>query len=426
MKWRIADPSHLLQAVRLSLHEGGRFLRSRLAPNGPILRERLLSYVHKTSWGMYAAGVDHDTIARLLDWALAEALQPNGDFYFPEEGPEYRNFQRVYRPLNFLRIGCFIGHPIVHTPGVIDRVLQHQHEPSGGVFNYIGDDPKQPEYPPTIGVLNSTFFGRLMIELDLRDRARAVADWICRWVDANRSHLLEGRLYAHMTPNGELVTEVKPGERIWKVVDYAVPRQEFWNPGVAIAYLAFFYDTMRSRWNEPDEQARPYLNACMPLLDFDDDMPLDTYLWPSKCKAGWGAGELMRVLVKYGEKKGSGAFSRNGPEGAAQKRLLTPFSFPADTMEKAYRVAERTAMFTFMDNQLADGGWPAMQYPLSDLGEEMQYTYKPLKNLVAVPPDPIGGQNRLWLPGEEITGEFLGEMKAIEEGVAAWLGAGGG
>ena len=158
---------------------------------------------------------------------------------------------------------------------------------------------------------------------------------------------------------------------------------------------------MRSRWGEPEERARPYLDACMPLLDFDDAMPLDTYLWPSKCKAGWGAGELMRVLVKYGLAEG-------------------------DTIEKAYRVAERTAMFTFMDNQLPSGGWPAMQYPLSDLGDEMQYTYKPLKRIVAVPPHPIEGENRLWLPGEEITGEFLGEMKAIEEGVAAWLGAAGG
>ncbi len=90
MTWRISDPLHLLGAMRLSLEEGGRFLASQIAPNGPILREPNLSYVHKASWGMYAAGVDHGTIARLLDWIQTEALRENGDFYVPGERPEYK------------------------------------------------------------------------------------------------------------------------------------------------------------------------------------------------------------------------------------------------------------------------------------------------------------------------------------------------
>ena len=66
MNWRIADPAHLLAAIRVSLAQGGVFLKSRIAPNGPILAKRNVSYIHKTSWGMYAAGVDHATIARTL------------------------------------------------------------------------------------------------------------------------------------------------------------------------------------------------------------------------------------------------------------------------------------------------------------------------------------------------------------------------
>ena len=31
----------------------------------------------------------------------------------------------------------------------------------------------------------------------------------------------------------------------------------------------------------------------------------------------------------------------------------------------------------------------------------------------------------IFLPGEEITGEFLGETKSIEQGVVAWLKKGG-
>ena len=89
---------------------------------------------------MYAGGVDHDVIAGVLDWVEREALQPNGDFYFPEEPPEYKDTQRVYRPLTFGKVAAWIGHPVIRRPRVIDRIMQYQHA-SGGVFNYIGDDP---------------------------------------------------------------------------------------------------------------------------------------------------------------------------------------------------------------------------------------------------------------------------------------------
>ena len=396
MNWQIADPAHLLAAIRISLAQGGEYLRSRMAPNGPILAKRNVNYIHKTSWGMYAAGVDHATIARMLDWVEREALQPNGDFYFPEESPEYKDLQRVYRPMTFGKVAAWIGHPVIRKPVVIDRILQYQHQPSGGVFHYIGDDPDNVQEQASIGTLNTTFFGHLMIALDIRDRATRAADWLVRWVDANREHLTTGRLYTQMTPGGELITDVGPGEEIFKVLDTQRPKQEFWNTGTTMAYLLLLYDTMRSQWDCGEEQARPYLDAAKVLLDFDATMPLDTYLWPSKCKAAWGAGEMLRVLVGY---------------------------FPDDeeTMKKAYHVAERTAIFTFLDNQLPDGSWSRMHYPLDSRIPEMAFSYKPLKNIVRVPDDYVEGSNTIWLPAEELTGEILGEMKVVEQGLAAWL-----
>lgn len=398
MNWRITDPEHLLGAMRTALFQGGQFLVSRIEPNGPILRERNVSYMYKASWGMYAAGVDHAVIARLIDWVEREALKPNGDFYFPEEGVEYKDMQRVYRAMTFGKVAAWIGHPVIRSPRVVERILQYQHRPSGGVFACIGDDPKHVEPQPAIGSLNTTFFGHLMIALDRRDEALAAGEWVRRWVAANRQHLARGALYTQMTPDGQLLTDVAPGERISKIVDTQHPKQEFWHVGTAMAYLAVLYDTMRARWGSTAEQARPYLDAALALLDFEATMPLDTYLWPSKCKVGWGAGELLRVLVQYGWEEQA-------------------------TLEKAYRVAERVAVFTFLDNQLPDGGWPAMHYPLSEQISEIDYSYKPLKGTVWAPPQPIPGSRTIFLSGEEITGEFLGEMKSIEQGVAAWLKA---
>jgi hypothetical protein len=197
------------------------------------------------------------------------------------------------------------------------------------------------------------------------------------------------------------VTDVAPGERIGKLVDRQSPKQEFWQVGTAMAYLATLYETLRCRWEYTAREAQPYLDAALALLDFEAAMPLDTYLWPSKCKVGWGAGELLRVLVRF--------------------RLGTP-----EVLEGAYRIAERVAIFTFLDNQLPGGGWPAMHYPLGEAIPEMALSYKPLKGTVWTPDARIEGSKTIYLPSEEITGEFLGELKAIEQGVAAWLASGAG
>jgi hypothetical protein len=397
---RIRELAHLLGAIRACLQQGGSYLVSRCAPNGPIMRhicrrEPNLSYLHKAIWGMYAAGVEHDLIARLLDWAMKHALQPNGDFYIPGEGPEYKDSQRAYRPLTFGKVAAWIGHPLARDERIINRLLQYQHR-SGGAFNYIGEDPAKVEEQPTIGSLNTTFFGHLMIALGRKEEAIRAGDWCCRFVQANEEYMArDGVLYSNMTPDGRLLTDVKPGGRISGLVDNRAPKQEFWQIGTTMAYLCTLYDALRAQWGYSAEQARPYLDNAFSLLDFEATMPLDTYLWPSKCKVGWGAGELLRVLVKY-------------DLGTEAQR------------EGAYQAARKTAIFTFMDNQLPNGGWSCMHYPLSELIPEMALDYKPLKGLVNVPDQRIPGSNTIFLPSEEISGEFLGEMKVVEQGVAAW------
>jgi len=359
------------------------------------MREPNLSYIHKAAWGMYAAGVDHALIGRLLDWAWAHALHPHGDFYCPGEGPEYKDSQRAYRPLTFGKVAAWIGHPLIRDERVISRLLQYQHA-SGGCFNYIGDGP-QVEERPTLGTLNTSFFGHLMLALGRRAEAIRAGDWLRRWVQANEPHMAqEGVGYSNLTLDGALVTELSPGARMAGLVDRRQPKQEFWQVGTTMAYLAALYDQMRREWGYSAEAARPYLESALALLDYEATMPLETYLWPSKCKVAWGAGELLRVLVQYG--LGS----------AAQ-------------IELAYQAARKTAVFTFMDNQLPHGGWSCMHYPTSELAPELAYDYKPLAGLVAVPDAPIPGSQTIWLPSEEITGEFLGEIKSVELGVQALL-----
>jgi hypothetical protein len=62
-----------------------------------------------------------------------------------------------------------------------------------------------------------------------------------------------------------------------------------------------------------------------------------------------------------------------------------------------------------------------MHYPLSELIPEMAFDYKPLKGMVNVPDSRIEGSQTIFLPGEEITGEFLGELKSIQMGLEELL-----
>jgi len=389
---KISDMEHLLGAIRVAMQHGGSFLVNRRAPQGPIMRELNLSYIHKASWGMYAAGVDHGIIAQMLDWAKDKALQPNGDFYIPGERVEYKDMQRVYRPLTFGKVAAWINHPLIEDDLVLNRIFQYQHK-SGGAFNYIGDDPKNIEEQPSIGTLNTSFFGHLMIALDIKDKAVMVGDWMCRFVQANKENMAErGLMYTNMTPDGDLITAITPGGKISGMVDTKDAKQEFWQSGTTMAYLVVLYEKLRESWGMSADNAQKYLDNALILLDFEDMMPLYTYPWPSKCKVGWGAGELLRTMAKF--------------------RIGTQ-----EQMDKAYRVAKNVAIFTFIDNQLPNGGWSCMHYPLSELIPEMAFDYKPLKGLLNVPDSRIPNSETIFLPGEEISGEFLGEMKCIQMGV---------
>ena len=181
---RVREVEFLLGAMRESLAAGGEYLASRRYPTGPICHVRNVNYMHKATWGMYAAGVDHGIVAELLDWAGREALRDNGDFYFPEEEPQYQVMQRVYRPLTFMKVAVWLGHPLAKNEKVVERIFQYQHR-SGGIFNYIGDDPSHVEEQPTIGTLNTSFFGHLMVYLNEKERAIKTGDFLVHFVEAN-------------------------------------------------------------------------------------------------------------------------------------------------------------------------------------------------------------------------------------------------
>jgi hypothetical protein len=217
-------------------------------------------------------------------------------------------------------------------------------------------------------------------------------------VQENVRHMMaEGTFYTLTDRHGRLITEVGPGERIFKTVNNWDANQMGWNVGCAMAFLGNLYDTMLERWGFDAQAAQPYLDAALALVDFEDTMPVYTYYYPSKCKIVWGAGVLLRVLLKHS--LGSEAL-----------------------FDKLYRVAKRVFVLTFLGSQRPDGSWPALHYPLTDDAPELQFDYRVLKGLALPPIDRIAeSTTSSFLPAVEITGEFLGEIGAMIEGLELLL-----
>ena len=190
MDWRISEPAHLLRAMRLSLLEGGHFLSSRIAPLGPILRERNLNYVYQACWGMVAPPAWTTTPSPGSSTGSSATMQ-DGDLYFPRRGARVPRHAAALPRGEPRPRGVLIDHPMVNVPKVVDRIVQYQHR-RAECSHYIGDNLRRPEHPSTIGTLSTTCFGHLMIALDMREQALAAGQWVRQWVEQNRGPMGEG------------------------------------------------------------------------------------------------------------------------------------------------------------------------------------------------------------------------------------------
>jgi len=392
--WKLLNLYHLLGASRTALSEGGNWLASRIYPGGPILHEKDLNYIYKGVWGLYASGAPNAVLDGCFRW-IETALKPNGDLFFDEESEYHRVGLRGYRLFTIMKVAAWAGDPIARNGKVLSRMMEYQ-DPSGGVYDYIGERNGVIEEPLIrFTTLNTSFFGHAMIALDEKEPAMEAGGWLCRFVENNLRYMREeGVMYTGTDIRGRLRTDVEEESVIGRV-NLVNAKQEFWQVGVIMSYLALLYDVARSRWNVTDE-AEPFLKMALELNEFEARMPLYTYRYPSKCKVAWGAGELLRVLSKYGVGT-------------------------RDQIEKALNAATNTLVTTFIDNQLPDGGWSCEHYVTRTTDPEYQFEYKPLKGIVNVPTHPLQGSRASFITGEEIAGEFLGEIKAAEQGLVALI-----
>ena len=351
----------MIPPMETSMSRGADWLVSEFAPEGPIMRERDLSYCHKATWGLYEAG-RLDDVNKILDWIAENARMGTGRYGFPEESPFNNEMQLLYRFLTFGKVAERLRHPAFSNDRTRKEILTYQH-PSGGVWS----NKDSPEYMLSLNPLFTSFFTQWALAAGLMEPAVRSADFLAMMVGKNLPHMQakQGRFYFNYDPEIDaLVTESAPDGKINCFVDTIKPKQQFYQIGTALASLADMYTaTGHSR----------YLDASLRLAEFEQTLNPNGLQWPSYCKIGWGAAELYAIT------------------GSPVHRAM----------------AANVSQITFMDAQTKQGGWEDMFYPLKDHGAWESVEYDGSGRVPEKLPD-----DGTWvkLAGHEITGEFLGEM----------------
>lgn len=351
----------MIQRMALSMSRGADWLISEFAPDGPIMRERDLSFCHKVVWGLFEDG-RLGAVERLLDWIAANAKMDVGRYGFPQEPPFNNEMQLLYRFLTFGKVAERLRHPAFANDEVRAEILTYQH-PCGGAYG----NKDGAQYRRSLNPLVASFFAEWALAAGLTQPAQQSAGFLAMLVERNLPHMQgnPGRFYFTYDPDADaLLTESAPGHEIDCFVDTVKPRQHFYYIGTSMAALSDMHAlTGNTR----------YLEAALRLGEFEQRLNPVGLRWPSYCKIGWGAAELYAIT------------------GSPSHRAM----------------AANVSEITFMGAQTACGGWEHMFYPLADRGIWTSVEYDGSGRLPQSLPDD-GSWARL--SAHEITGEFLGEM----------------
>jgi hypothetical protein len=254
----------------------------RVGPDGcPPGSARLNGY-YRVPWALSAAGRPDDAVV-VLDWIEREALDLGGDLL---PGPPQTPFVATVAtyPLAQIALGAWQLERYDLARAILDRIEAAYIDPvTGGAF------AERPEARRTgrQDLLNTTQAGMAFITAGRTGVADGAYRWLRRLWDAQP--VLPERLYTSWDAHG-LMTEVEPGASSWAIyTDFHTRRQQFYNPGMAAAFLARYADVTRSA--EPVALARDLLRLNEAGAEFQFDHTDNVQI----CKYGWGVSSLLEV-----------------------------------------------------------------------------------------------------------------------------------
>lgn len=206
---------------------GVEWIVSRLGTDGAPPAADLANAYYRVPWALAQAGCVREA-ASVLSWMEREALE-DGDL---SPGPAQTPWtsENASYPLAIMAIGAWHLERYDTANTIMETLRAYQHPVTGGSF------VERPEQRATgrQEVLCTAQLGMAALLTGRFDVADGAFHWFRALWDAQPE--LPRKLYLAWDDNG-LVTEFSSDVAFGRVIDFQAPRQSFFNPGIAAAFL---------------------------------------------------------------------------------------------------------------------------------------------------------------------------------------------
>jgi hypothetical protein len=324
---------------------GTAWLLARIAPDGEPVGARERNGWYRVPWTLAVVG-ERETAAAVLSWAEREALTADGDLRAGAAQGAFTDRWASY-PLALLATGAWHLERYDTALALIRTASTYQDPRSGGSL------AERPELRRTSrqDLFPTAQLGMSALTVGRADIAEGAFRWLAALYDAQPE--LPRRLFTAWDEGG-LMTDV-PDELAFEVItDLHGRRQAFYNPGIAAAFLARYFQ------HSGDERARELGRRYLALSAEGGEGQFDYTESAQICKFGWGAALMHEA----------------DPEGGHLPHVL--------------RMAE-----WFCDSQLEDGRWHDSPFlsPDPTEGDDLEITAEFVLHLTTIL-TALGGRDR--------------------------------
>ena len=275
---RIA-PDTLTSELAAGVDRACNWLVDRIGPDGHPGAKHC--HYYRLPWALALAGRRTEAAA-VLSWVEREALDPIGDVR-PNARTGFETSWASY-PIAILASGAWHLERYDTANRLADRLSAYQHPEFGGAFAAHPDhrgDERQDLFPTAQLGMTGLTTGRAEL-------AHGAYRWFQRLWAAQPD--LPHRLYSS-TNGPDLITETGGDERLafQVVTDFTEPRQAFYNPGIAAAFLG------RYAMATGDREALTLAQQFLDLTVTGTEAQFDASDSVQVCKFGWGASVLLEA-----------------------------------------------------------------------------------------------------------------------------------
>jgi hypothetical protein len=329
----------LLSRIRDARARGVAWLRDRIGNDGRPEGADVANCWWRAPWALCVGGAP-DAAAAMIGWAEREALGDDGDF----------------RPGPYGVAGG--GSPVYHlSPLAIASWLLARYDTAAAVNGALA----RFRNPETGGAYELRDFGADPLEDNLKTAQlgisalvtgdREVSDGVYQWLGRNYAEQpdLPARLFTSRRA-GAVVTDFPVSQAFIRVIDFQAPRQAYFHPGIAGAFLAGY--AQQTGNTGALELGRQYLALTSGGTEeqYDDTGSVQI------CKFGWGAAAMLNAdpdggHLPWAVRMGEWFVRRQRPDGAwAPSSFMTP---EPGILDLYWKTAEHVMELSYIEQALS-------------------------------------------------------------------------